>query len=160
MTNNTLTPAIGTPAVVDCLSNVAGATARRFGTTDSSGNQFHCSSIIEMNGQAHKYAAVYHSSDAAGFYSINLAVSDDLLNWTFVRTLIPNASMAKLYPVSGSPWILVVHEQWQNIVSGASARPCRISYKLFYGFDELLNGTVNATWTAPSFAASARQIAA
>lgn len=153
MTNTSITPAISSSNVTSYCSNVSGATAYRFGVVDSAGHEFHSPSIIEMVGQSHKYAAVYHSS-VSGYFSVNLAVSNDLINWTFLRTLINNASMPKMVQVAGAAWILVMHENWMTTdSSGASAGPCRIGYELFYDLNDLLAGTIRSTWIAPQFSA-------
>lgn len=155
MTNTAIIPTISATDVANYLSSPIGATGSRYQCTDSAGNVMGVCSIIEMVGQTYKYAAVYHVSDTSDFYTIKLAQSNDLLNWTYVTTLVQNASMPKIVQVSGSNWILLVHEQWQNTgPQGQSAAPCRFAYELFYDFGDLLSGTIRATWTAPQYSSS------
>jgi len=142
-----ITPVISATNVANYFSDVSSATASRFGTVDNLGNQFGCASIIEMSGQSYKYAAVYHS-DVSGYFSVHLGVSNDLINWTYVRTLLSNASMPRIVQVSGSSWLLIIHEQW----GGSSGSPwCRIGHELFYDFNDLLAGTIRSSWVAPQF---------
>ena len=52
----------------------------KYGLRDSAGNRMDCCSVIDLVGRQAKYAAVYHSSYAAGKgfrYKVNLATSDD-----------------------------------------------------------------------------------
>ncbi|MFN5082638.1 MAG: hypothetical protein ACK5WW_04910 [Brevundimonas sp.] len=152
MVNTVLVPALSATNVVACLSNPAGATAATYGTHDSVGNSMDCASIVQVAGQPYKYAAVYHTADSNGFYRINLAGSNNLTSWTFIATLLQNASMPKVVPVSNSEWVMIVHEQWQNVSgSGGSAAPCRFAYELYYNWSDLFSGTVRASWTAPQY---------
>ena len=67
------------------LGDVAGSTGHRYDAKDSAGNRMDTVKII--TNPAGGYLAVYHTGNR-----VHLASSTDLLNWTFRRTLDPEAS--------------------------------------------------------------------
>lgn len=146
--NNYKIPAISPSSVVYYLSNPRSATGARYDIKDSAGNAMHNPSVLQMTGQLHKYAAVYHtpySVGGVGRFRINLAVSNDLLNWTYQRMLVDNADMPKIARVSGASWVVLVHEQW--MASGQA----QVKFSLFYDFNDLLNGTIRSSWLQPQY---------
>jgi hypothetical protein len=158
--NNNYIPALSDSNVQYYLNNPISATASRYQEVDSAGNVMDVPSIIQMTGQAYKYAAVYHtpvcvqncnSASPIFRYKLNLAASNDLTSWTFIRQLVDNADMPRIAQVSGSSWILLTHEQWQGATS-ASTAPCKVAFELFYDFNDLMSGTIRSTWVQPNFA--------
>jgi hypothetical protein len=151
--NNNYSPNLSYADVEYYLANPRSATDAKYHAVDNQGNPMQSPSIIQMTGESYAYAAVYHTpySVTGGFrYKINLAVSDDLIHWTFVRTLIDNADMPKIVEVSGSDWVLIAHEQWLG-ASVASTAPCQVAFALFYDLGDLMNGTIRASWIAPQY---------
>jgi hypothetical protein len=131
--------------------NSKDATAIKFQLKDSKGNQMQCVSVIELFNSPEKYAAVYHTPypvDNAYRFKINLAVSDDLINWTYKGLLVDNADMPEIRKAENGEWIVVIHEQWLGNTN-PSTGPCALGFKLFYSEADLLNCTINDKWTAP-----------
>src|SRR5262249_8193217 len=102
-----------------------------------------------------RYAGVYHVPPTAktSEYSIHLATSDNLTEWTCERLLVKNADMPYLYrahpagqPSSQSSWILLAHEQWEG---SNSTLPSQLGSRLFYNDADLLQGSDFFKWTAP-----------
>jgi len=127
-----------------------------YGAVDSAGNAMQSPSIIQLQGVAYKYAAVYHTPYlvAGGYrFKVNLAASQDLIMWTFVRTLIDDADMPKILRVTGASWIVITHEQWSG-PGPASTAPSNVAFRLFYTDTDLLNGTIRATYTMPMYGTS------
>lgn len=152
--NNLYTPTISTADLIYYLSNPRYAAFAQYDAKDSAGNAMGVPSILQLTGQAYKYAAVYHTPYlvTGGNYrfDVNLAASNDLRNWTFIRTLETNASMPKIAQVSGASWVVMTHEKWLG-ASPASAAPAKVSFKLFYDAGDLMNGTIRSSWNHPSF---------
>jgi hypothetical protein len=86
-------------------------------------------------------------------FKVNLAASQDLVSWTFLRTLVDNADMPKVLRVSGASWIVLTHEQWSG-PGPASTAPSKVAFRLFYADADLLDGAIRATYTMPLFGAS------
>ena len=130
----------------------------KYNLRDSAGNQMACVSVIDLADSKFKYAAVYHSNYKAGRgqrFKINLSVSNDLVDWTYVRTLVDTADMPRIRKANGGKWLVMTHEQWMNESrNGASSSPSRIGFKLYYDTSDLLAGKIRSTWNAPSFSQS------
>jgi hypothetical protein len=148
-----------TNKLLQSISGPKNATGVVYNSRDSNGNYMHCISVIELKKSDYSYAAVYHSSIPLGDsskFNIHLSVSNDLTTWTYVGLLIENADMPEIKRVKykdsdeDSEWIVLIYEQWESLsVTGASAGPARIGFKLFYDEETLLNLTINSHWTAP-----------
>jgi hypothetical protein len=154
--NNYIIPDLSYSNVVYYLSHPEAATAYRFNTTDSAGHEMQCPSVLEIDSPSWKYAAVYHSPTLVGTwekaFDVNLALSNDLMNWTYSRQLATNATMPKIAQVDNGAWVVLAHEQWMNTDSlGAPVGPSQVAYRLFYDVNDLLNGTIRSTWIAPQF---------
>ena len=151
--NNTRTVNLTQAQVISYLNHPNLATAARYRVKDNAGNTMDAVSIIQVSGQAYKYAAVYHTpSQVAGGirFKVSLAGSNDLINWTFIGILVDNASMAKIAHVNNSNWIILAHEQWLGAGQPSSA-PSQIGYKLFYDANDLFTRTVRVSETMPQF---------
>jgi hypothetical protein len=88
-----------------------------------------------------------------GEYEVRLARSSDLMQWTFVRTLLPNADMPFLKKVttgsgssSDASWILLTHEQWMR---PGSETPSQLGFKLYYNESQLAAGDPFNSFVAP-----------
>eukprot|EP00756_Hemistasia_phaeocysticola_P058758 Hpha_TRINITY_DN35413_c0_g1::TRINITY_DN35413_c0_g1_i1::g.83401::m.83401 len=144
--------AAGGESVVELLSNVVSAEGHVYGLRDSEGYQLGCIHVdaIEDAGVRERlggdtYLGLYHSPVGSQL-DLRLASSKDLLNWTYRRTLVPNADMPFLARVQGSTWLLLTHEQWQG---AGSTSPCQVSFKLYYNESDLFFGSHFNTYTAP-----------
>ncbi|WP_313539065.1 hypothetical protein [Sphingomonas sp.] len=130
------------------------ATAARYGLRDDIGKIMDGLSIVQLSGQPYRYAAVYHTAYPAGGgalrFQVNVAGSNDLLRWRFLRLLADNASMPRVATVRGSSRIVVAHEQWLGRGPGSTS-PQRQSYRLFYSGADLINRVVRSVWVQPSF---------
>ena len=146
---------ISSSTLTNILSSPESAAASAYDAMDNQGNYMTCVKVIDLVGQSAKYAAVYYSPYAVtgGYrYKINLATSSDLIHWTFVRMLVDNADMPDIKTVSNGSWLILAHEQWINGgANGPSTAPCQVGFELFYDSTDLLNGTISASWVAPSY---------
>lgn len=151
--NNTYSPSLTDSDVQYYLNNPKYATQAVYHLRDTDHNEMHAPSIIQMSGQAHKYAAVYHTPYTVSGetrYKVNLAVSDDLITWTYVGLVADNADMPKISLATGSSWVVVTYEQWQG--SGyPSSQPSRVAFKLFYDFSNLMSLTAGSTYVMPGY---------
>jgi hypothetical protein len=145
-------PKIAAETLIHYLNNPRYAAAVRYDLKDNTGNHMQCLSVIDMTGQAYKYAAVYHTPYlvTGGYrYKVNLAISNDLMNWIWQRTLLDNADMPKFMKVTNGEWIILTHEQWMNEGPGGDSRgPAQLGFKLFHNYADLLNGTIRKSWVA------------
>lgn len=157
--NNNYSPVLTDAQVAYYLNNPKLATAARYNVMDSAGNVLDVPSIIQLTGQPYKYAAVYHSASCVAScsgsspvwrFKVNLAGSNDLMNWTFIRQLVDDAAMPRIIQVSGSSWVMVGHEQWQGPGPGTTG-PVAVAYELFYDFNDLMSGTIRSTWVQTAF---------
>lgn len=100
-----------------------------------------------------KYIGVYHYIPASATptqFEVHLAYSNDLVNWTYERTLGTSIDMPYLYRAEavssgGDEWIVMAHEQWNG------SNNCKLGFQLFHNEDDLLAGTVAVSYTAPNF---------
>jgi hypothetical protein len=141
--------------LTNILSQPVRADASAYDAKDNQGNQMEVIKVLDLVGQSAKYAAVYYTPYvvSGGYrYRVNLATSDDLVHWTYIRTLVDNADMPDIRQVNNGSWLILAHEQWINGgTTGPSQAPCRVGFKLFYDSTDLLNGTIRASWLAPSY---------
>lgn len=142
-------------ALTNMLNDPIFANGSAYDAKDNQGNEMTCVKVLDLTGQAAKYAAVYYSPYAVsgGYrYKVNLATSSDLIHWQFVRTLADNSDMPDIKQVSNGSWLILTHEQWINGgTNGPSTAPCQVAFDLFYDTTDLLNGTIRASWLAPSY---------
>jgi hypothetical protein len=138
------------------LNSPKNAAGYKYTAKDNAGNEMHCVSVMDIKGQSAKYAAVYHTSyktkKGGCRYQVNLAVSNDLINWKYIRALADNADMPKITNVDNGDWIILTHEQWMGEgANGESQGPCQIGFKVFHDANDLMNGTIRAAWIAGKF---------
>ncbi len=151
--NVDIIPNISQSNLIHILNNPKLAKGARYNLTDSSGQAMQTPSIIDLTNQPYKYAAVYHTPypvEGGYRYKVNLAVSNNLLNWQFVRSLVDNADMPRIVKVKGASWLVLVHEQWLG-PDQASTAPAQLGFQLFYDANDLLNGIIRSTWIQPQY---------
>ena len=103
-------PVMSNITLTNVLSEPIFANASAYDAKDNQGNSMQCVSVIDLVGQSAKYAAVYSTPYAVtnGYtYNVNLATSDDLIHWTFIRTLATNADLPEIKTVSNGSWIIL-----------------------------------------------------
>ena len=83
------------------ISDVPGCTAYRYGSRDSVGNSMDTVKIIDD--PAGGYLGIYHTGD-----EVKLAVSADVLTWTFVRTLDGAATQPTIRALSTGGFLTAV----------------------------------------------------
>ncbi|CAF1230652.1 unnamed protein product, partial [Adineta ricciae] len=71
--------------LVSLIGDVRGADGRRYASRDNLGNTMDCVKIIKRT-DTEQFIGVYHTY-VNNVPRVNLAVSDDLLNWTWLREL-------------------------------------------------------------------------
>jgi acid phosphatase type 7 len=86
------------------LENVKAATGYRYGARDNVGNPMETLKIVQS--PAGGYLGVYHSR-SKGVLSVKIAVSTDLLQWTYRATLDAHASQPTLAALSDGGFLLV-----------------------------------------------------
>jgi len=123
------------------FSDLKEADGIKFGIKDDQGKQMACVHVYEaitepIRSSFGNYFALYHAS-VDGEFEVRLASSSDLMSWKFVRSLLLNADMPQVYRVSGSDWMLLVHEQWMN---KGSQLPSQLGFKLYYNESDLFAG--------------------
>jgi len=131
----------------------------KFDVRDSTGMEMDCLHVYETQtpeliNKFGNYFGVYHTH-VANEYQVRLAASNSLLEWTFVRTLLPNADMPLLRRVGSNGPLLLTHEQW---MTPGSAPPCRVGFKLYSNEASLFGGNAEPlSFLAPlSVGASSR----
>lgn len=116
------------------LSDVASSTGHRYDAKDSAGNRMDTVKIIAN--PAGGYLAVYHTGNR-----VHLASSTDLLNWTFRRTLDPDASQPTISALPTGGFLTAVEF---NNGSGGMVR-----FRHYANVTALLAGTANRERTLP-----------
>jgi len=136
------------------FNNVSVAEGVVYGLHDSQGASMDGLNVVQSNaGQWYRYYGVYHSL-IANEYQVRLAASVDLLQWTFVRTLLTNADNPYIYSLgrgnqNTTGWIQLAHGQW---ISPGSKPPCQLGFKMYSNESEFFAGAYFATFTAPLMA--------
>jgi hypothetical protein len=144
------------PSVIEALGNVKGSLNHTYGLKDNTSLQMaslHLLPVTSVAGSgssaAHVYHAVYMSMLPKSEWEVRVANSSDLISWTFVRKLLPNADMPYAHALPNG-WILLAHEQWMRVAKGpSSAAPSRLGFKLYYSLADLLSGSHFNSFVAP-----------
>lgn len=140
--------------IVSLFSDVRSAAQHRYDMKDDQGEQMACVHAYQAQNPAFfggkDYYSVYHAQVGIEF-EVRLAASNDLMTWTFLRTLLPNADMPYISQVDGmapgsDQWLLLTHEQWMN---QGSRLPSRLGFKLFYNESDLSQGRYFNSFVAP-----------
>jgi len=126
------------------LENVSTATASRFGAKDDQGIGLDAIKIMQ-NPTGPGYLGVYHHLMGSQF-EVRLAVSTNLLDWKFVRTLEPNGSQPTLAFHASSGGYVLAHEQWS---APGSTGASQLRFRYYSSYANLLAGTVARSYLAP-----------
>ena len=137
-------------SLVELFSNIKGALwPPQYNVVDDQSQQMSCLHVYQTRQASEtklKYYGVYHSM-LDGEFQVRLAASDNLRNWTFVRTLVSNADMPYIFQdIPGTDWVMLAHEQW---MSPGSTSPSRLGFKLFYNETQLFSGVYFNSYIAP-----------
>jgi hypothetical protein len=120
----------GDVVLTKLFSDVVTSRSYRYDMKDSTSNQMACVHAYHAHNPAiwsgNRYYAVYQAMVGDEF-QVRLARSNDLMEWTFVRTLVANADMPFIKQVNGSDWLLLTHEQW---MTSKSRTPSRLGFKV------------------------------
>ncbi|CAF3769714.1 unnamed protein product [Adineta steineri] len=96
--------------LVGLIADVRGADGRRYGSRDHLGNTMDCVKIIKRT-DSEQFIGVYHTY-INEVPRVNLAISDDLINWTWLRELAYFGSQPTIAVPSDQPQgYIVVWEQ-------------------------------------------------
>ena len=138
--------------VTELFADVTTAQTFRYDMKDDQGAQMACVHVYEAQDQSawegQRYFSVYHALVGSEF-EVRLARSDDLMTWSFVRTLLHNADMPYISRTSGevqTTWLLLTHEQWMN---PGSTIPSQLGFKLYYNESDLAQGGHFNSFVAP-----------
>jgi hypothetical protein len=149
-----------TPAQRDIaalFSNVTAADVHAYDLKDDRGLQMSCVHVREAGDSTlwggHAFLGFYHSR-VNGEFEVRVASSDNLMTWTFRRTLLANADMPFVTQLpaldeggsEGPPAFLLAHEQWMRPGSQA---PSQLGFKLYADEAALSAGRASASFTAP-----------
>ncbi|HEY4993511.1 MAG TPA: hypothetical protein VII33_15665 [Nakamurella sp.] len=118
------------------ICDVPGSTAHRYGTTDSAGNTMDTVKIIDS--PAGGYLGVSHTGD-----TVHLAASDDLLTWTFVRTLDAEATQPTIAALPTGGFVTAVEHNDQRGSGG------RLRLRHYRDLAALRSGTFDRERTQP-----------
>lgn len=122
------------PSIQTILGNVVASTGHRYDAKDSAGNAMDTVKIIAN--PAGGYLAVYHTGN-----QVSLATSTDLLNWTFRRTLDPDASQPTILALPTGGFLTAVEF---NNGSGGLLR-----FRHYPSLTALVAGSANRERTVP-----------
>ena len=96
------------------IENVTQANARRYGTTDSTGQSMDTAKLIQD--PAGGYLAVYHTY-SNGTPHVSVATSSDLIQWTFRRTLGTSASQPHIVALPQGAYLLAWEQEPNNHIA-------------------------------------------
>lgn len=135
---------------LELAENIRDATAKRYCVRDDENYTMDCLKIIKRPDAA-GYFGVYHSyiykpAINKSEFDARLATSTDLLNWTYVTTLVSNGDMPYIVYHQPTGCYFLAHEQW--IYPGSTA-PCRLGFKRYSSVYNLLAATPDRSFLAP-----------
>jgi len=131
------------PPLQAVLENVTAATAHRYGARDNVGNSMETLKIVQN--PAGGYLGVYHNR-SKGVLSVKVAVSTDLLQWTYRATLDAHASQPALAALSDGGFVLV--EEADNKGLG-SPRRTWLRFRHYPNLRALLTSRFDRSFDAP-----------
>lgn len=127
------------------VENVNQATGRRYGARDDAGHVMDTAKIIQVG--AGFYLAVYHHLHTDNRFKVNLATSNDLLNWHWVRELAGSntggASQPTVKQASNGGFVL----GWEQEAAGGGDN--HLAFRYFANLSDLLAGRVSRSFDAP-----------
>ena len=118
------------------VQDVTHSTGRTYGAVDSAGHTMDTVKII--SDPAGGYLGVYHSM-AKGVFDSHLAVSTDLMHWTFCTQLGTHASQPYIYDCGNGGFVVAWEQDPNNHI--------RVNY--YTNRSDLLSGTVSRSFDAP-----------
>lgn len=116
------------------VGDIPGATGYRYAVTDDLGHEMDAAKIIQIP-ETGEFAAVYHwwSHDTSSF-SVSLATSTNLLDWTWRATLAEQSSMPYIKQASDGGYVVAWEQEpdnhlrfayyatWDDVLHGAAAK--------------------------------------
>ncbi len=126
------------------IENVTSATAYRYLSRDDKGSTLDTLKVIPSPGGG--YLGVYHTL-TAGVFVTKLAHSTNLLTWTHVVDLEPNASQPTIAPLSDGGF-LVAYEKDAGCTGTGPGGNC-LGFRHYAGLTGLLAGTGDRSFQAP-----------
>jgi hypothetical protein len=125
--------------LVALIGNVRQADGHRYSSRDHLGNTMDCVKIIKRTG-SEQFIGVYHTY-INNVPRVNLAISNDLLNWTWLRELAYFGSQPTIAVPSDQPQgYIVVWEQEPNN---------HLQFAFYSTWSDLQNGTFQRNFSAP-----------
>jgi hypothetical protein len=106
-----LEPMTATQELDEYVSDVAGATARRYDAKSSAGVGLDALDVVQLPSGPARFLGLHHSYDqAADKFSVRAVTSEDLLTWTHARQWTQRSSQPTVAVLPGGA-ILVAYEQ-------------------------------------------------
>jgi acid phosphatase type 7 len=131
------------PRLRAALENVTAATAHRYGARDNVGNSMETLKIVQS--PAGGYLGVYHTR-SKGVLSVRIAVSTNLLQWTYRAMLDTHASQPTLAALSDGGFLLV--EEADNKGLGTPERTW-LRFRHYPNLQALLTSRFDRSFDAP-----------
>ena len=127
--------------LVSLIGNVRQADGHRYASRDHVGHTMDCVKIIKRP-DSEEFIGVYHTY-VDNVARVNLAVSNDLLNWTWIRELAYDGSQ---------PTIVVPSDQPQGFIVAWEQEPNNhLQFSYYPTWTALQAGTAQMNFTAPRF---------
>jgi hypothetical protein len=122
------------------IDDVSAATAVRFGATDSTGAPLGTVKIIPAGPRA-AYVGIYHVSHG-GQFSVRVAVSHDLLHFSYVATLATNASQPTIARTAQGGFLAA----WEKSEAGNRSH---LEFAQYGSLADLISGRSQSVFDAP-----------
>ena len=120
------------------VGDIPGATGYRYAVTDDLGHEMDTAKIIQI-AETGEFAAVYHWwSDDTRSFSVSLATSTNLLDWTRRVTLAQQASMPYIEEASDGGYVVAWEQEPDN----------HLKFAYYATWDGLLLGSTTKTFDA------------
>jgi hypothetical protein len=129
--------------ILEILEDVKGAKGFRFDAKDNMAVGLDTIKIIENPSGG--YIGVFHHL-VSGEFQVRLGTSTNLINWTFRRTLVANASQPTVAYHASSGGFYIVYEQW---MSPGSTGDCHLKVNYYASVNDLLTSAPTLTFTVP-----------
>lgn len=136
--------------IVRIISDIRGSTGHRYHLRDSRGVTMDCLRIISapIDGAKVRYLGVYHYHEPTlKSFEVYLAQSFNLLQWEFIRRLVPNADMPALAVDATTGSVLLVYEQFG---AAHSQWPSSIGCRMYRSVADLVGGKLSSLYVAPN----------
>ncbi|MEA2220295.1 MAG: hypothetical protein QOJ35_2921 [Solirubrobacteraceae bacterium] len=145
-------------ALQQIVEDVDHTTAHRYGARDDRGAPLEGLKVVQVDG---RYVGVYHAP-GGGRFNVQVATSDDLIDWTRVRTLDEDAAQPTISVVPGGG-LIVAYEKTTvlDLIPRAPLPPAltqifdgpldriRVRFRFYRSLDALLAGQYSRQFTAP-----------